>query len=54
VYSGYVWNHIPLTDDEWKAKAAALPPGTRAPLPVVRMSPPDAYVVSIGRGVEPG
>jgi len=49
-FSGYVWNHIQLTDAAWTARAAKKTRPAQLPLPVIRLSPPDPNVVVIGRG----
>lgn len=47
--SGFVWNHINRSDDDWKARAMADPvPQHHLPLPVIRLGSPDAFVVTIG------
>ena len=38
IRSGFVWNHIDRSDDEWKARAMAEPiPSMHLPLPVIRI-----------------
>ena len=47
--SGFVWNHIQRSDDDWKTRALAAPaPQHHLPLPVIRLSAPEAFVVVIG------
>lgn len=51
--SGFVWNHIDRADDDWKARAMAEPtPQHHLPLPVIRLSAPEAFVVVIGEREE--
>ena len=49
IRSGFVWNHIDRSDDEWKARAMAEPiPSMHLPLPVIRIGGHEAFVVIIG------
>jgi hypothetical protein len=51
IRSGFVWSHIDRSDDDWKARAMAEPvPAMHLPLPVIRLSAPEAFVVVIGPG----
>ena len=45
--TGWVWNHVPLTDVEWKARAMNPDPASLPPLPP-RVIPPTAMVVVVG------
>ena len=41
--SGWVWDHYPLTDDEWAARANMM----ERPAPIARTKAPQAHVVII-------
>lgn len=46
---GWVWNHIDRSDEDWKREAMAAPvPSMHLPIPVIRLSAPEAHVVTIG------
>jgi hypothetical protein len=45
--SGYVWSHYPFTDEQWKARANMIAHHGQYPLPIIRLSVPQARVVII-------
>src|SRR6185437_2688560 len=45
--SGYVWSHYPFTDAQWKARANMIAHHGQYPLPIIRLSAPQAQVVII-------
>ena len=47
--SGWVWNHIDRSDEAWIQRAMMAPvPAMHLPIPVIRLSAPEAAVVTIG------
>lgn len=47
--SGWVWNHIERSDEAWIQRAMMTPvPAMHLPIPVIRLSAPEAAVVTIG------
>lgn len=49
VHTGWAWNHISRSDEEWVKLALAEPaPRTHVPIPVIRLSAPEAHGVVIG------
>jgi site-specific DNA recombinase len=46
--TGWVWEHIRLTDAEWMARAMNRPPKTHEPIPPIRITAPSAFVTVIG------
>lgn len=53
--TGFVWNHIDRSDDDWKARALAKPTSPpRLPPRVIRLSAPEAFVVVLGPKEEVG
>lgn len=47
--TGWVWNRVPLTDEDWKERIRIeRPPGHR--LPVLRILAPEATPVVVSRG----
>lgn len=50
--SGWVWNHVERSDDDWKNRAMAapqpIPEGAHGCLPIIRIGGPEASVVVIG------
>ena len=55
--TGFVWNHIDRTDEDWSARAMAapapIPDGARGGFPIIRISGPEASVVVIGQFGDP-
>ena len=51
--TGFVWNHISRTDEDWTARAMAapapIPDGAHGGFPIIRISGPEAFVVVIGQ-----
>ena len=55
--TGFVWNHIDRTDEDWSVRAMAapapIPDGAHGGFPIIRLSGPEAFVVVIGQFGDP-
>lgn len=55
--TGFVWNHIDCTDEDWASRAMAapapIPNGAHGGFPVIRISGPEAFVVVVGQSGDP-